>query len=101
MKTVMRTFRAHVAALVVLALLLAVGAQAVLFALPLVAILLLLASGRYLGEERIHAHLATPTPHVRRARTRRWHSRRPDSVCSLFARAPRSFRGPPAIASIF
>ena len=97
----MRSFRAHVAVLGVLALLFVAGAHAVLFALPLVAILLLLASGRYVGEERIHARLGTlAVPRVRRARVRRWQPARADDGRSIFARAPQSLRGPPALTSI-
>src|SRR4051812_35968449 len=101
MRKVMRSFRAHLAVLAVLALLLAAGAHAALFALPVLAILLLLASGRYVGEERIHARLGTSAvPPVRRAQVRRWPSTRADDGRSIFSRAPRSFRGPPAFASI-
>ena len=51
----MRSHRAYIAALVVLAVLFTAGPGAALFALPLVAIFTLLASGRYVGEERLIA----------------------------------------------
>ncbi len=94
----MRIHRAHIAAFVVLAVLFAAGPGAALFALPLVAIFLLLARGRYVGEERIIAlRVRTAAPRVRRAPAPRWCPERPTLNRSLFARAPRTFRGPPAL----
>jgi len=70
-----------------------------LHALPFVAVLALLLCGRFVGEERILARRApTAAPRLRRARSRRWAPARPARVSSLFARSPRTFRGPPAAA---
>src|SRR5688572_17541960 len=93
----MRIHRAHLLALGVLAVVLVTaGVGVALFALPLVAILALVASGRYVGEERILARFAAAGPPLRRASSRRWRPARPGHVCSVFAQAPRTFRGPPA-----
>jgi hypothetical protein len=67
-----------------------------LHALPYAGLLLLLLSGRFIGEQRILALRAAPALRLRRGLARRWRPSRPDSVVSLFARTPRSFRGPPA-----
>lgn len=98
---VMRSHRAHIAVFLVLAALVAAGASAALFALPLLAILALLASGRFVGEERILAlRAARLAPRTRRTPAPRWRPARPGHVRSLFARAPRTFRGPPTFASV-
>ena len=90
----------------IVALGLSLGALAVvssfhtaLHALPFVAVLALLLCGRFVGEERILARrLPAAAPRLPRARSRRWAPDRPARVSSLFARSPRSFRGPPAAA---
>jgi len=96
---VMRSHRAYIAALVVLAVLFTAGPGAALFALPLVAIFTLLASGRYVGEERLIALHDRPARQSRRVPRQRWRRPRPSLQRSLFARAPRTFRGPPAYAA--
>jgi hypothetical protein len=93
----MRLNRAHIVALVALAVLFAAGPGAALFALPLVAIFAALASGRFVGEERLIAFRVRAALRVRRAPAPRWRSARPSLHRSLFARAPRTFRGPPAV----
>jgi len=95
----MRSHRAYIAALVVLAVLFAAGPGAALFALPLVAIFTLLASGRYVGEERLIALHVRSSLRARRTPQQRWRPARPSLRRSLFARAPRTFRGPPACAA--
>lgn len=96
----MRSHRAHIVFLVVLVALLAAGAGGVLFALPVVATFALLLSGRFVGEQRILAlRAARLTPGRRRTPARRWQPTRPSSARSLFARAPRTFRGPPSFAT--
>lgn len=93
----MRSHRAHLLALGVLAaVLLTAGVGVALFALPLVAILGLLAGGRFVGEERILARYGAAVPQPRRASSRRWQPVRPSTVRSALDRAPRTFRGPPA-----
>ncbi|WP_037496978.1 hypothetical protein [Solirubrobacter soli] len=70
--------------------------EAVLFALPLLAMLALLVRGHFLGEERIlearSRRLAAPR---RRRPARRWARDRRVPLVSLLDRAPRSLRGPP------
>ncbi|MDA0170976.1 hypothetical protein OJ998_17870 [Solirubrobacter taibaiensis] len=95
----MRSHRAYIAALVVLAVLFTAGPGAALFALPLVAIFTLLASGRYVGEERLIALRVRSAPRTRRVPQQRWRPARPSLHRSLFARAPRTFRGPPVCAA--
>jgi hypothetical protein len=97
LKKVMRFHRAHIAALVALAVLFAAGPGAALFALPLVAIFAALAGGRYVGEERLIAFHVRAALRVRRAPAPRWRPARPSMHRSLFARVPRTFRGPPAV----
>jgi hypothetical protein len=92
----MRSHRAHIVALVAFAVLFAAGPGAALFALPLVAIFALLASGRYVGEARLVAFRVRRALRSRRAPAPRWRPARPTLQRSLFARAPRTFRGPPA-----
>jgi hypothetical protein len=70
-----------------------------LHALPFFAVLALLLCGRFVGEERILARrLPAAAPRRRRARAPRWAPERPARVSSLFARSPRTLRGPPAAA---
>ncbi len=70
-----------------------------LHALPFFAVLALLLCGRFVGEERILARrVPAAAPRLRRATARRWAPDRPARVSSLFARSPRSFRGPPVAA---
>lgn len=92
--------RVHIVAVVVLAVLLMAAAGFALFALPFLVIVALLATGRYIGEELILASRGGTVPRPRRAVARRWHPVRPGRVRSLFARAPRTFRGPPAFAAV-
>ena len=96
----MRSHRAYIVAFALLAVLCAAGVGVALYVLPLLAIFALLASGRFVGEERILALRARRALRVRRAPARRWKPARPESVRSLFARSPRSFRGPPAFAAV-
>ena len=73
-----------------------------LYALPLLALAALLLNGRFVGEERILAlHQTRGDRPPRRAAARRWGAARPARVPSLHARAPRSFRGPPAAIAAF
>jgi hypothetical protein len=93
----MRSHRVHIVAFVVLAVLFAAGPGAALFALPLVAIFAALASGRYVGEARLIAFHVRRAPRARRAPAPRWRPARPAVQRSLLDRAPRTFRGPPAV----
>ena len=71
-----------------------------LFALPFAMIAALLLCGRFVGEERILAfHAARAVPRVRRRTVHRRPPARAARAVSLYARAPRSFRGPPAFAA--
>ena len=92
--------RALIAAFVLsLAAVAAVGGfHMAMHALPFVAVVALLLCGHFVGEQRILARRAQPTPRPRRAPARRWTPARPDRVSSLFARSPRTLRGPPAAA---
>jgi hypothetical protein len=96
----MRSHRASIAVVVLLAVLFAAGVGAALFVLPLLAIFALLASGRFVGEERILALRVRRALRTRRAPARRWRPARPEPVRSLFARSPRTFRGPPAFTAV-
>jgi hypothetical protein len=96
----MRFHRVHIAVFALLAVLLAAGIGAALFALPLLAIFALAATGRYVGEERILALRARLSLRVPRARARRWGAMRPAPMRSFFERAPRTFRGPPVFTAI-
>ena len=91
-------FRAVISALLLLlaAIVVVGGTHMALHALPFLGVAALLLCGRFVGEERILARHVQPTPRRRRAPVRRWALRRPDRVVSLFARSPRTFRGPPA-----
>ena len=93
----MRSRLAHIVLGALLVALLAASVTAALFALPLLAILALLAAGRYVGEERILTR--HEQPRARRAPARRWRPVRPDGVRSLLARSPRTLRGPPLFAA--
>jgi hypothetical protein len=94
-------------ALIAVPVLSAVGLAAIagagsvaLFALPFLMLAALLLSGRFVGEERILAYRAARRgPAARRAAAPRWRTPRPERARSLFARAPRTLRGPPALAS--
>jgi hypothetical protein len=72
--------------------------QIVLFAGPFLLIAGLLLSGRYVGEERIHALRAARAPRRLRAARRvgRPHGREL-ALASLLERAAWSLRGPPAL----
>jgi hypothetical protein len=100
LKRVMRSHRASIAAFALLAVLVLGGLGAALFVLPLLAIFALLASGRFVGEEQILALHVRRALRVRRTPARRWQPARPTPVRSLFARSPRTFRGPPAFAAV-
>ena len=68
------------------------------YAAPFLLVLCLLLAGRYIGEERILARRAAPTPRLR-AERRSW-ARLPErSLASLLERSPRLQRGPPAPAA--
>jgi hypothetical protein len=98
----MRFTRASIAVLVVsVALLCAIGGigTIALFA-PFLAVAALLVSGRFFGEERILAfHRAHHTVRARRVAAPRWRPETATRARSLFARSPRTFRGPPALLS--
>jgi len=69
-----------------------------LFALPFAVIAALLLTGRFVGEERILAfHARRAVPPARRRSAPRWRRPRPARLASLFARTPRTLRGPPAL----
>jgi hypothetical protein len=93
----MRSRLAHIVLGALLVALLAASVTAALFALPLLAILALLAAGRYVGEERILTRYERRR--VRRVPAPRWRPVRPDGVRSLLARTPRTLRGPPIFAA--
>ena len=69
------------------------------WAVPLLVVASLLLTGRYVGEERssspLHRALA---PRVRAAKVI-WSRRHSAALVSLLERAPRSPRGPPALAA--
>lgn len=95
----MQFSRAHLAvlALSLAALAVAGAGSVVLFALPFVALAALLLTGRFYGEGRILAfHRARRITPARRAPALRWRPARPARARSLFARSPRTLRGPPA-----
>jgi hypothetical protein len=75
------------------------GTHMTLHALPFLAVAALLLGGCFVGEERILARHVQSRPRRRRTPARRWALRRPDRVVSLFARSPRTLRGPPALAA--
>jgi hypothetical protein len=58
----------------------------------------LLLSGRFIGEERILARRAPPTPRLRAVR-RIWPRLRERPLVSLLERSPRLLRGPPALSA--
>jgi hypothetical protein len=68
------------------------------WAVPLLIVLVLLLTGRYVGEARILAARRLPPSRSRAARSR-WSRRRALTLVSLLERAPRSQRGPPALVA--
>jgi hypothetical protein len=68
------------------------------WAVPLLVVASLLLTGRYVGEERILAARAARAPRVRAAKVL-WSRRHAAALVSLLERAPRSLRGPPALAA--
>ena len=69
------------------------------WAVPLLVVASLLLTGRYVGEERILAARASRVaPRVRAAKVI-WSRRHAAALVSLLERAPRSPRGPPALAA--
>jgi hypothetical protein len=91
----MRLTRRHALVLALAAVLLIVAVGP--WAGPLIIVASLLLTGRFVGEERIlAARLARLAP-ARPARAR-WSRRHAVALVSLLARAPRSERGPPALA---
>lgn len=75
------------------------GTHLALHLLPFLGVVALLLSGRFVGEAHILARHVQSRPPRRRTPARRWALRRPDRVISLFARSPRTLRGPPALAA--
>jgi hypothetical protein len=73
------------------------GLDAMLTALPFVALVALLISGRYVGEAQILSRRAGTVP-ARRRRVVTLRAPRLTRVCSVFARAALSRRGPPVAA---
>jgi hypothetical protein len=73
------------------------GLDATLTALPFVALMALLVSGRYVGEAQILSRRAGTVP-VRRRRVVALRPPRLTRVSSVFARAALSRRGPPVAA---
>jgi len=71
-----------------------------LYALPFLVLVALLLTGRFVGEERILAIRRGIRVGRARRGVRRWQAARPAHGRSLFARAPRSFRGPPAVIAV-
>jgi hypothetical protein len=63
---------------------------------PLLLLVGLLISGRYLGEERILARRLAPALRPRRRTAARWRTVAERPLASLLARSPRTQRGPPA-----
>ncbi len=91
------------ALLVVLAALvvIAVGGavDVALYAAPFLVLLALLINGRFVGEDCILAYHQARAGHtLRPALSRGWLPGSPDLAASLFARVPRTLRGPPALA---
>ncbi|HWK28662.1 MAG TPA: hypothetical protein VNS09_19000 [Solirubrobacter sp.] len=68
------------------------------WALPLLVVVSLLLTGRYVGEERILAARAARTRTPRAVKVR-WSRRHAAALVSLLERTPRSPRGPPALAA--
>jgi hypothetical protein len=76
------------------------GSDVVLYLAPLLLVAGLLLSGRYVGEQRILAlRRARGVPKLRAALARGWSSLREQPLGTLFARTPRTLRGPPPLAS--
>ena len=68
------------------------------WAVPLLIVAALLLTGRYVGEELILAATARSRRRVRAAKVL-WSRRHAAALVSLLERAPRSERGPPALAA--
>lgn len=68
------------------------------WAVPLLIVAVLLLTGRYVGEEVILAVHRALAPRVRAAKVL-WARRHSTALVSLLERAPRSPRGPPALAA--
>jgi hypothetical protein len=68
------------------------------WAVPLLIVAALLLTGRYVGEEVILAVHRALAPRVRAAKVL-WARRHTAALVSLLERAPRSPRGPPALAA--
>jgi hypothetical protein len=68
------------------------------WAVPLLIVAVLLLTGRYVGEEVILAVHRALAPPVRAAKVL-WARRHSTALVSLLERAPRSPRGPPALAA--
>jgi hypothetical protein len=98
----MRSSRAVIVLAAAFAVVLATGGAfgIALYALPFVVLAALLLTGRFVGEDRILAFWRSARVRTRRPVAPRWLPARPALALSLFARAPRSFRGPPALLSI-
>jgi hypothetical protein len=65
---------------------------------PLLLIVGLLLSGRFVGEERILARWRETLPRLRAQLHRHWPHTRDHALISLLERSPRQLRGPPAVA---
>ena len=89
--------RRHAPLLLLAALLLIVAAGP--WAAPLIVVATLLLTGRYVGEERILAAVAKARAPLARAAKALWSRRHAAALVSLLERAPRSPRGPPALAA--
>ena len=72
--------------------------ELLLYGGPLLFLIGLLISGRFIGEERILARRALPAPRVRAAR-QSWSRLRELPLASLLERSPLQGRGPPAPAA--
>jgi len=68
------------------------------WAVPLLIVAALLLTGRYVGEDVILAVHRALAPRVRAAKVL-WARRHTAALVSLLERAPRSGRGPPALAA--
>jgi len=70
-----------------------------LYAAPFVAVVALLASGRYVGEERILAVYRSQPRRRRSSASRRWPAIPEQPFSAGIERAPWTLRGPPACAA--
>ena len=97
----MRVVRTLLLVAAAVALAVVAGAPALFYAGPALLVAALLANGRFLGEERVHAWRVARQALVtrRRAGTRaqRWSMVLPGRPVSVFARTPPGLRGPPAL----